>query len=129
MHEINDGVFKTDINDNLYIVPDIHGDYQCIIHILVDLIKCCNITKVYEDIEFDVAGREYLEWNNSNSIVVFCGDMIHRKRFDNDNIYYHLKSNTQDFLHSMFHISIELEKLNEIRIQNEDKSVSSSPLR
>ena len=46
-----------------------------------------------------------------------------KTRFDNDNIYYHLKSNTQDFLHSMFHISIELEKLNEIRIQNEEKQI------
>jgi hypothetical protein len=86
MHEINDGIFKTDINDNIYIIPDIHGDYQCIIHILVDLIKCCNMTKIYDDTEFNEMGREYLEWNNSNSIVVFCGDMIHRKRFDNDNI-------------------------------------------
>jgi hypothetical protein len=46
-----------------------------------------------------------------------------KTRFDNDNIYYDLKSNTQDFLHSMFHISIELEKLNEIRIQNEEKQI------
>jgi len=46
-----------------------------------------------------------------------------KTRFDNDNIYYDLKSNTQYFLHSMFHISIELEKLNEVRIQNEEKQI------
>jgi hypothetical protein len=46
-----------------------------------------------------------------------------KTKFDNDNIYYDLKSNTQDFLYSMFHISIELEKLNEIRIQNEEKQI------
>ena len=46
-----------------------------------------------------------------------------KTRFDNDNIYYDLKSNTQEFLHSMFHISIELEKLNELRIQNEEKQI------
>lgn len=46
-----------------------------------------------------------------------------KQRFENDNIYYDLKSNTQDFLYSMFHISIELEKLNEARIQNEEKQI------
>ena len=46
-----------------------------------------------------------------------------KTRFDNDNIYYDLKSNTQEFLHSMFHISIELEKLNELKIQNEEKQI------
>ena len=43
--------------------------------------------------------------------------------FDKDSIYYDLKSNTQDYLVSFFHISIELEKLNDIRIINEEKQI------
>jgi hypothetical protein len=43
--------------------------------------------------------------------------------FDKDSIHYDLKSNTQDYLISMFHISNELEKLNEVRIQKEEKQI------
>ena len=83
MDEILDGVFNIKLNNQIYIIGDLHGDYQCLIHTLVDLIKCCSITKVFNDIEFETEFREYLEWNNNNSsIIVFCGDLIHRKRFD-----------------------------------------------
>jgi hypothetical protein len=44
-------------------------------------------------------------------------------KFKNDNIHYHLKSNSQDFLISMFHISNELEKINTIKILNEQKQI------
>ena len=63
--------------------------------------------------------EKYHKWVIQERIKLYPN----KTRFDNDNIYYHLKSNTQEFLHSMFHISIELEKLNELRIQNEEKQI------
>lgn len=79
--ELYTGVFNI-INKPIYIIGDIHGDYQCLIHSLVDLSETCNITKLYTD-EFNTENREYIEWNkNNNSVLVLCGDMIHRKRFD-----------------------------------------------
>jgi hypothetical protein len=63
--------------------------------------------------------EKYHKWIIQERIKLYPN----KTKFDNDNIYYDLKSNTQDFLHSMFHISIELEKLNEIRIQNEEKQI------
>ena len=84
MKEIDTGIFIADNNnENIYIVGDLHGDYQCLIHCLVDLCNVCNITNIYNDIEFKTNNRENLEWKkNNNSIVIFCGDLIHRKRFD-----------------------------------------------
>ena len=76
------GIFAADINDDIYVIGDMHGDYQVFVHCLVDLCNCCTITKVYDDKENNYLNREYLSWNdNCNSIVVFCGDIIHRKRF------------------------------------------------
>lgn len=84
MKEIYNGVFNSDDNDIVYVIGDLHGDYQCLIHCLVDLCKVAKIDKIYNDIEFKTTNREYLSWvKNNNSTVVFCGDMIHRKRFDN----------------------------------------------
>lgn len=40
--------------------------------------------------------------------------------FDNDNIYYDIKTNTQDYLISMFYISKQLEKLNDEIIKNNE---------
>jgi hypothetical protein len=81
MKEICTGVFTCD-NDNIYIVGDIHGDYQCLIHCLVDLCKVANIYKIYDDNKFKTPNRENISWiKDNNSTVVFCGDMIHRKRF------------------------------------------------
>ena len=78
----NSGIFTyKDENKPIYIIGDIHGDYQCLIHCLVDLCKVCNITKLIND-DFGYVNREYIEWNNSEAIVVFCGDLIHRKRFE-----------------------------------------------
>lgn len=82
MIEIKTGIFENNENNNIYLVGDIHGDYQCVIHILVDLCKVCKITRLYKDEEFNTENREYLEWiPNNNSIIIFCGDIIHRKRF------------------------------------------------
>ena len=83
MRKINNyGTFSADVNDNIYVIGDMHGDYQVFIHCLVDLCGCCEITKVEDDIENNYTNREYLSWiNGCNSIIVFCGDIIHRKRF------------------------------------------------
>jgi hypothetical protein len=80
----NSGIFQTDKNDqDIYVCGDIHGDYQCLIHCLVDLCKVCEITKIYDDKEYDYKSREYLKWiPKTNSVVIFSGDLIHRKRYE-----------------------------------------------
>lgn len=84
MEEIKTGVFKITQEKPLYVIGDIHGDYQCLVHCLVDLCGVASIKSVENDLKFNESIREYLEWNESNnSIVVFCGDLIHRKRFPN----------------------------------------------
>jgi hypothetical protein len=81
MEEIKTGVFKIKNNIPIYIIGDIHGDYQCLIHCLVDLCEIASIKSIESDNKFNEPVREILEWNGSNSVVVFCGDLIHRKRF------------------------------------------------
>ena len=61
----------------------------------------------------------YHEWIREQKNKLFPN----KKSFDKDSIQYDLKSNTQDYLVSMFYISNELEKLNEIRIQKEEKKI------
>ena len=86
MEEIKTGVFKILDKNSIYIVGDIHGDYQCLIHCLVDLCKVANIVSIGMDEKFGEPNREYLEWEqNNNSIVIFTGDLIHRQRFQ-DNV-------------------------------------------
>ena len=46
-----------------------------------------------------------------------------KTEFDKDSIQYDLKSNTQDYLISLFYISNELVKLNELRVQKEEKKI------
>jgi len=78
------GIFTADIKDNIYVIGDVHGDYQVFVHCLVDLCDCCTITKVYDDEENNYVNREYLSWvKGCKNIIVFCGDIIHRKRFKN----------------------------------------------
>ncbi len=80
MEEIKTGVFKIKKEMPIYIIGDIHGDYQCLLHCLVDLCKVVNIVGIFK--ESDNYLREQLEWKkNNNSIVIFCGDLIHRKRY------------------------------------------------
>ena len=76
MKEIDLGIFKSDDNDNIFIVGDIHGDYECLIHCLVDLCKCCYIIKHNNECQ-------KLKWNENNDTkLIFTGDLIHRKRFE-----------------------------------------------
>ena len=83
MEEIKTGVFKITKNIPIYIIGDIHGDYQCLIHCLVDLCNVAKIKSIENDNKFNEPVREILEWDGANSVVVFCGDLIHRKRFKN----------------------------------------------
>lgn len=83
MEEIKTGVFKITNNIPIYVIGDIHGDYQCLIHCLVDLCNVATIKSIENDTKFNEPGREILEWDGANSVVVFCGDLIHRKRFKN----------------------------------------------
>lgn len=87
IYEVSNGIYEVskDAGD-IFVVGDLHGDYQVLIHILVDLCSCCEITKIYDDVENSYNNREFLSWlPDSKSVVVFCGDLIHRKRF-NDHI-------------------------------------------
>ena len=82
MKEIKTGVFTVKNNKPIFIIGDIHGDYQCLLHCLVDLCKCVFIKKIEKNDKFNENNREILEWKkNNNSIIIFCGDLIHRKRF------------------------------------------------
>ena len=82
MEEVKTGVFKVSNNIPIYIIGDIHGDYQCLVHCMVDLCNVATIVSVDDDTKFNEPKREILEWENkNNSVVIFCGDLIHRKRF------------------------------------------------
>jgi hypothetical protein len=62
---------------------------------------------------------KYHSWIREQKLKIFPNKTV----FEENNIYYELKSNTQYFLYGMFHISNELEKINNIRIQNEEKQI------
>jgi len=81
IYNVNDGK-----KEDIFVVGDLHGDYQVLVHVLVDLCECCEITSIYDDIENSYSNRELLSWlPDIKRVVVFCGDLIHRKRF-NDHI-------------------------------------------
>ena len=66
----NLGVFNIEENKNIYVSGDIHGDYELFIHVMVDLAKVCSVQ------------NNILSWKPQNdSVIIFCGDVIHRKRF------------------------------------------------
>ena len=87
IREIDNGIFEVSNNaDDIFVIGDLHGDYQVLIHTLVDLCECCSITRIYDDIENNYSCREYLSWlPGVKRVVIFCGDLIHRKRF-NDHV-------------------------------------------
>ena len=60
-----------------------------------------------------ISDIKYHDWIKEQRIKLFPNKI----KFNNDNIYYHLKSNLQDFLVSIFYISNELEKINNIKIR------------
>jgi len=78
MKELKLGVFEINEIDNIMIIGDIHGDYQVFVHCLVDICNVCYISEIKN-------GIEILKWNTNNtSIIIFCGDIIHRQRYINN---------------------------------------------
>ena len=76
MKENGCGIFNSEINDDIYIIGDIHGDYECLLHCLIDLAKCCEISETKDN-------KQTMKWiNKNNSYIIFTGDLIHRKRFN-----------------------------------------------
>jgi hypothetical protein len=63
--------------------------------------------------------EKYHSWINEHKKILFGN----KTSFDENNIYYDIKSNTKDYLKSMFYILIEFEKMNEIRIKNDEKQI------
>ncbi len=62
---------------------------------------------------------KYHDWIKEQKLKLFPN----KTQFEENNIYYELKSNTQYFLYGMFHICNQLETINNIRIQNEEKQI------
>ena len=80
------------------------------------------ISKVKKDlISFEdfTSDNKYHNWIKQERIKLFPN----KTSFQENNIFYELKSNTQYFLGSMFYISNTLEKINELRIKNEEKQI------
>ena len=80
------------------------------------------INKVKNDlVSFDAltSNEKYHNWIIEKRTKLFPN----KTQFEENNIYYELKSNTQYFLYAMFYISNELEQLNNVKIQNEDKQI------
>lgn len=72
--------------------------------------------------------KKYHKWIKEQKIKIFPN----KKEFQENNIYYELKSNTQYFLYGMFYICNELEILNINKIKNNEKQIrlfNAIPLR
>ena len=83
--------------------------YEEINKVKKDLIYFANFTS---DIK-------YHDWIKEQKLKLFPN----KTQFEENNIYYELKSNTQYFLYGMFHICNQLETINSIGIQNEEKQI------
>ncbi len=83
INNYNFGIFSSEPSKKYFIIGDIHGDYQCLIHCLTDLAKVCSISNIFNDTSNNYPFRESLSWiSSNNSIIIFTGDLIHRKRFN-----------------------------------------------
>ena len=81
-----------------------------------------DMNKVKKDlVSFDTltSNEKYHKWIIEQRIRLFPN----KTKFEENNIYYELKSNTQYFLHAMFYICNELEKLNNVKIEKEEKQI------
>ena len=83
--------------------------YEEINKVKKDLITCGDFT----------SDEKYHCWIKQEKLKLFPN----KNRFEENNIYYELKSNTQYFIFGMFHISIELEKINVERTKNNEKQI------
>ena len=66
-----------------------------------------------------ISDVKYHSWIREQKIKIFPNKI----EFEENNIYYELKSNTQYFIYGMFHICNELEKLNVDKIKNDEKQI------
>jgi hypothetical protein len=62
---------------------------------------------------------KYHEWIKNEKCKIFPN----KTEFEENNIYYELKSNTQYFLYGMFYVCNQLEQINIIRIKNDEKQI------
>lgn len=62
---------------------------------------------------------KYRNWIREQKIKIFPN----KTEFEENNIYYELKSNTQYFIYGMFHICNELEKINDDKIKKNEKQI------
>ena len=63
MIEIANGIFTINNNDgDIFVIGDIHGDFQCLIHILIDLCKTCYIENIFKDTRCNIVNREKISW-------------------------------------------------------------------
>ena len=97
-------------NKDKIIRKELHKNlYDEISKVKKDLIHFADLT----------SDQKYHQWIREQKTKLFPNKIS----FVKNSIHYDIKANTQDYLISMFHISIELEKLNEVRIQNEEKQI------
>ena len=62
---------------------------------------------------------KYHEWIKNEKLKIFPNKI----QFEENNIYYEVKSNTQYFLYGMFYVCNQLEQINIIRIKNDEKQI------
>ena len=62
---------------------------------------------------------KYHSWIKEQKLKLFPN----KTEFEENNIYYEMKSNTQYFIYGMFHICNELEKINDDKIKNDEKQI------
>ena len=95
------------------------------IYLHQDASQCLNSMKVKGYLEPQKNGQNIKRVNGRiiwKMTSKFCNDYpLNKNKFEENNIYYELKSNTQYFLHSMFFICNELEQLNNVKIEKEEK--------
>ena len=97
-------------NKNKVIRKELHKQlYDEINKVKKDLIN-------YGDFTSDI---KYHKWIIEQKIKLFPN----KTQFHENNIYYEIKSNTKYFIYGMFHICVELEKINIERIKNNEKQI------
>ena len=97
-------------NKNKQIRKELHKQlYDEISKVKKDLIS-------FEDFTSD---NKYHDWIKQERIKLFPN----KTSFQENSIFYEIKSNTQYFLGSMFYISNTLEKINILRLKNEEKQI------
>jgi hypothetical protein len=92
------------------------------------------LNKEFSQIKYDLislekelkSDKKYHRWIKKQRKYINDG----KETYDHDNIYYDLKSNTQDYLRPMIYIDRELEKINDqIKINNENNDENQSQIK